>query len=225
MLARFFAFFLCVSNFGSLASAQTAAPVGLPSLEPCAECHANDGIGLKPEVPHLDRQVYVYLQESIEQLKSGGRLTAVAQHIPQAWSATEIQSVARYYSGLQGVRPEVPVDSVKAARGKEVFLEKCEACHEDGGRRTDYRGTGSPILAGQNENYLAGQIRAYLIGKRKVHTFMKRNAFLGTPLAVNGHVVGVRLEKVVDADVEHLAHFLASQRTIDRDSMSVRKRR
>jgi len=224
-LVRCFALYCCLSGFGAASFAQTVTPVGLPLLEPCKECHGIDGVGLKPEVPHLDRQVYVYLQESIELLKSGKRLSAVAQHIPEPWTTADIQAAARYYNRLQGVRPVEPVDSLKEAQGKEVFLEKCEACHEDGGRRTDYRGTGSAILAGQNKNYLASQIRAYLTGQRPALTFMKKNSFLGTPLSVNGNVVGARLEKVADADVEPLAHYLAAQRAADPVSPQVRKRR
>jgi len=203
-----------LSGLGLPAGAQTVVPA-VPLLGSCTECHANDGVSKAPEVPHLDRQTYVYLQESIELLQSGVRPTSVAEHIPQQWSLTDIQTVARYYSRLQGVRPPEPVDPVKAAQGKEVFLEKCETCHEDGGRRTDYRGTGSPILAGQRIPYLTAQIRAYTTGRRQFLVDMHRRQFTGAPLVVNGYVIRERLDPVSDADAEALAHYLAARQPYD----------
>lgn len=184
-------------------------------LLPCAGCHGTEGASASPEVPHLDGQLAAYLEESIDLLGRGKRKSAVADHVPATWTAADVRIVAEFYSRNKGRREVEEVDADRAAAGREIFLERCETCHESSGRETDSRGAAVPILAGQRMRYLAGQLRAYLDGERMFLLPMKQAAFIGKPVVVAGQAVGEQGERISRADIEALAAFLAGVRPLE----------
>lgn len=194
---------------GGIAGATAARADAEALLVTCVQCHGWDGLGNSPHTPFLNGQTLAYLTESLALLQTGKRPTEVNGHIPADWGPAQRALVANHYAGLDFSVPPAEVDAAQQERGRQIFFEKCEACHEDGGRATDYRGTGSPILAGQKLHYLRSQIRAYLSGRRSYLVDMKRQAFRGAPLTVNSLRIGERRDPVSVADAEALAHFLA----------------
>ena len=179
-------------------------------LQTCVDCHGSSGESVSPEVPHLDRQLASYLEESMDLLIKKQRPTKLAEHVPSSWTAEQVKLVATFYSASIPPRPPEPVDVDKATEGKEVFQERCQHCHENGGREPDSKGMGSAILAGQRIKYLENQINAYLTHKRKFLTVMKERAFAGGALVVNGHVISDRMTKLTKKDAELIAHYLAA---------------
>lgn len=208
--------------------AGTVAPDAAPlaaMMAPCAECHGPEGASVKPEVPHLDRQDIPYLIESMSLLAVGQRPSGVAGHVPASWTASDRRAVSAFYSGARPARAPETFDKEKAAAGREVFLERCESCHENGGRDPDYRGAGSARLAGQRMDYLRAQLRSYLGGKRKFLVGVKRQSFLGLPISVQGGQVRERLDPIGEPEIEAIVHFLASNPIDDPKPAGRRARR
>ena len=209
-------FLLAVSAFALTnvafgAESGAADPARLAALmTPCAECHGPEGASAQPGVPHLDRQDVAYLIESLALLAVGQRPTKVAGHVPADWTANDRRAVAAFYNRIRPVRAPESFDNEKLATGREVFLERCESCHENGGRDPDYRGSGSARLAGQRMDYLREQLRSYLGGKRKFLVGVKRESFLGMPIGVRGAQVRERLNPIGETEIEAIVHFLAS---------------
>lgn len=210
-------------------SAETDLPAEPPSApaltEPCMECHGADGASAKADVPHLDRQDRGYLIESLEMLASGERPSKIPDHVPRAWSTEELRVVAGFYNQSIGTRPHEPFDPKKAKLGRAVFMERCETCHENAGRDTDYRGSGSPLIAGQPIAYMIEQLQAYLKGQRKVLVSVKKESLLGLPMTVKGGQAREKTSRIGDAEVEAIAHFLAANPLPGPNAKGRKKRR
>lgn len=200
-------FFVSMVLFVPAVAFAEISPEDLTSV--CRPCHGAIGISETPDVPHLDGQVYAYLMESIELLQNGHRHSSVRDHIPADWTDSEIAAAANFYNQSVGEREAQTIDGELFERGEQLFLERCESCHEGGGNFTDYRGTGSPRLATQRLIYLREQILAYASGQRKAMVEMKRVAFSGAPLTVNEVQIGPSRGAITPDDAEALAHFLA----------------
>lgn len=190
--------------------AATAPPTpGTPTTQ-CQTCHGERGVSVSSDVPHLDGQTTPYLVESMELLRTKGRRSAIADHIPSDWDSKRMLDVARFYSASSGHRDPEKTDPEKVRRGNELFHDRCEVCHDSDGRESDSRGAGSPIIAGQRIDYLIGQIRAYVTGERPSFVGVKDQSFQGQPLTVRGVSVREGGSKITESDGEAIAHFLAS---------------
>lgn len=215
---KFISFLILSWQFAAAALAAEDIPGAAPSaalptevvLRECANCHGPNGVGVSPEVPHLDGQLHSYLIESIELLKTGIRPTKVANHIPATMAPGQIIELADHYSRSTGHRNGEMTDQGKVQQGRMIYSERCLHCHEENGRETDQRGLGSPYLAGQPLGYLREQILAYLSHERKYQIFMKENVFDGRAIVINGHTIRRSIGRLSRDDVEALAHFLAS---------------
>jgi len=93
-------------------------------LNNCAQCHGSDGGGAKG-FPNLTDGDWLYggSPENIKTTITYGR-GGVMPPFPQL-DSKQIVDIANYVRSLSGL----PADSLKAARGEEVFKANCVACH------------------------------------------------------------------------------------------------
>ena len=108
-------------------------------LNNCAQCHASDGGGSKG-FPNLTDSDWLYGgdPEVIKASITDGRTGAMPAFGP-VLGEQEIKDVAHYVMSLSGMAS----DSLRTARGKEVFAEACVACHGS-------QGKGNPLLGAPN---------------------------------------------------------------------------
>jgi sulfide dehydrogenase cytochrome subunit len=155
----------------------------------CIECHGSDGIGLEPDMPHLNGQPEALLITMINAYRQGKRPPKVRIHreIP----AADVTPLARHYSQQKAVRPKSATNPELVARGESVYLKRCADCHLDNGRDSDKE---APLTAAQSLVYLMAQTQAFKSGERKFPHLMD-DAYLG----------------LSDQDLTAVAHFFAAQ--------------
>lgn len=81
----------------------------LDTAATCIACHGQNGISVSPAWPSLAGQHEEYLLHSLNQYRNGERNQAVMSQMAAGLSDTDVQLLARYYAGLQGLettRPE-----------------------------------------------------------------------------------------------------------------------
>ena len=108
-------------------------------LNNCAQCHASDGGGSKG-FPNLTDSDWLYGgdPEVIKASITDGRTGAMPAFGP-VLGEQEIKDVAHYVMSLSGMAS----DSLRTARGKDVFAQTCVACHGS-------QGKGNPLLGAPN---------------------------------------------------------------------------
>ncbi len=95
---------------------ETIAAGGDPSPPPfdktatCVACHGANGIGLQPTWPTLAGQHEDYLAHSLKQYRDGERKNAVMMPMAQALTDADIEALAAYYAGLDGLETTLPED-------------------------------------------------------------------------------------------------------------------
>ena len=175
---------LLISDTACAATAEELA-------QPCAQCHGANGVAAAPGTPHLDGQLMGYLEQEISALASGERKTDVADHVAKTWSKADISAVAKLYAKTRAVRPKQEIDAQLAAKGMELYRQRCADCHADNGRLSD---KDAPLMAAQNLAYMSAQTKLFVSGKRRF-PFMMDDAYKG----LNAE------------QLESISHFFASQ--------------
>lgn len=87
---------VAVTAGGSDGSAPAAART-------CAACHGQNGISLSPTWPTLAGQHEDYLVYALEQYRDGKRKNGVMMPVGGMLSDADIEVLARYYAGLEGL--------------------------------------------------------------------------------------------------------------------------
>ena len=192
-----------------LSTTAIADPAMEELLKPCSGCHGNDGVGSTGKTPYINWQLPKYLYESMIVFQQSGRITAVPKHIPKDWTKEQVMKVAEHYGNNRAPRSRQPAEATKVARGEQVHLDRCASCHEDNGRATDTKGSGTPILAGQSADFLTAQSKMYLAGKRKFTSPQFKEAYDG----------------LSEADAEAASHFYASQDVVPPPEETGKKRK
>jgi cytochrome c553 len=171
----------------SAGSAQPTATSNLTSN--CIECHGADGIGLEPDMPHLNGQPEALLTTMIEAFRQGKRPPKVRIHreIP----AADVAPLAKYYSAQKATRPKSATNPELVVRGESLYLKHCADCHLDNGRDSDKE---APLTAAQSLEYLITQTLAFKTGERKF-PYLMDEAYRG----------------LSDQDLAATAHFFAAQ--------------
>ena len=172
-------------------AALAAPPVVDVLTKPCVECHGPSGVGNSAKTPHLNGQLDTYLEEEIAALAKGGRVSAIANHVPPVWTGPEIAAVAKFYAASKAPRPVQVTDPQLVAKGQVIYEKHCAECHPGSGRQSDHD---APLMAGQNLEYMMEQTRLFVSGTRKF-AFMMGDAFRGLSAA----------------DLDTVAHYFASQ--------------
>lgn len=160
----------------------------------CNGCHGTDGHSAGPNMPHLGGVGSTYIVEQMKNFKSGERKSSIMGRLAKAYSDDEIAAMASYFSTQKYKGVEQPTDAAKVSRGKEIHKDRCEKCHEEGGKI----GADEGILAGQWKEYLEISFKEFRTKSRPMPKKMAAKIEGEGPLN--------------DADIDALVHFYASQK-------------
>lgn len=120
-------------------------------LNNCAQCHASDGGGSRG-FPNLTDDDWLYggAPETIEQTITNGRNGVMPPWGP-VLGAEGVKDVANYVISLSGGA----ADSIRVARGRDVFAKTCFACHGADGKGN--QALGAPNLTDKTWLYGGGE--------------------------------------------------------------------
>jgi cytochrome c553 len=96
--------FLMLTDFTAGAADLEA---GRAKAKACATCHGMNGISVRPDAPHIAGQIGFYLQDQLEQYRSGDRRHAVMEVVSRDLTDEDIADLAAYYSAIR-ISAEVP---------------------------------------------------------------------------------------------------------------------
>jgi cytochrome c553 len=155
----------------------------------CSECHGTDGIGVEPDMPHLNGQPEALLVAMIEAFRQGKRAPKVRIHreIPSG----SVELLAKHYAQQKAVRPKSVTNPDLVARGEALYLKRCADCHLDNGRESDKE---APLTAGQSLDYLIAQTLAFK-SKERPFPYLMDDAYRG----------------LLDEELTAIAHFFSAQ--------------
>jgi len=120
-------------------------------LNNCAQCHASDGGGSRG-FPNLSDDDWLYGGDpkTIEQTITGGRNGVMPPWGP-VLGAEAVKDVASYVVSLSGGA----ADSIRVARGRDIFAKTCVACHGPEAKGT--QALGAPNLTDKTWLYGGGE--------------------------------------------------------------------
>ena len=160
----------------------------------CNGCHGTDGHSAGPNMPNLGGVPSNYIVEQMKNFKSGERKSSIMGRLAKAYTDDEIAAMASFFSTQKYKGAEQPTDAAKVTRGKEIHKDRCEKCHEDGGRVAADEG----ILAGQWKEYMEITFKEFRAKNRPMPKKMAAKIEGEGPLN--------------EADIDALVHFYASQK-------------
>ncbi|MCW8834945.1 MAG: c-type cytochrome [Rhodospirillales bacterium] len=196
---------ILVGSLSILSSAMAGnANRGSELATACVECHGQDGVGQKPEVPNLAGQNETYLLRQLNNFKSAvwvGETTTAAEGDGWRGFATVYERVhpimgvmaasfdARALADLAAHFSSLSCHSSRAGEQAEpdpapARTARCESCHGVSGQSDN---DNIPNLAGQNRTYLFNQITSFQRsvrgaepqpGVHRLHPVMGRQAVL-----------------------------------------------
>lgn len=186
---------ISVVLFTTHALAQPKDPKGNPErgktrAAACVTCHAH-GAPL-PLTPSLDGQQEEFLLLQLILLREGLRDVPVMAGMLKGLNDNDLADLAAYFAAQKPLALSTKRDAERHARGAQASLRLgCGSCHMQGyvGQRQ------VPRLVNQREDYLAASLKAYRDNKRS-----------GIDTSMNAAMYNVS-----DADIEALAHYLATQ--------------
>ena len=168
------------------------AAAGKELAAACATCHGEDGVSQKPLTPSLAGQTNDFTQWQLVYFRGGGRKSEVMGPIAETLSNEEIRNLGAYYASLPPPKPMLETDALALTGEKLALQHRCRSCHGD-----DYSGIGPAArLSGQREDVLLKALRDFKSGVR-----------LGSGVASMADATF----DLSDADLQALAHFLASR--------------
>ena len=98
----------------------------------CAQCHGSDAKGAKG-FPNLTDEDWLWggsADKIKETITLGRNAMMPAKGLKPDLNADQIKDLANFVRSLSGL----PVDSLRAAQGKELFAQACAACHGPEGK-------------------------------------------------------------------------------------------
>jgi len=152
---------LVVGSYSHTVSAGMASAEALAA--PCAGCHGTKGSSHGPATPTIAGITQEYFITSMKDYISGHRKSTVMGRIAKGYNDEEIKVMADYFADQKIVRFEQKFDSVLAQKGKPLFQNYCEKCHEDDG----YKADGIGVMAGQTMDYLRYMVDDFFSGERQ----------------------------------------------------------
>ncbi|PLX38720.1 MAG: cytochrome c4 [Hyphomicrobiales bacterium] len=129
----------------------------------CNGCHGPDGTSYGPAAPTIGGTNKDYMVETMKAFRSGDRPSTIMQRIAKGYNDEEIELIAGFFAAKPFGRVlDQGSDAALAEKGKAIYDNLCEGCHEDNGfAAEDY-----PALAGQMMPYLEHEIRDLIAGTR-----------------------------------------------------------
>jgi cytochrome c oxidase subunit 2 len=138
----------------------------------CAQCHGQDGGGMKlalaPAIAGLDQW---YVESQLKMFQSGARGTnpddvgGMRMHPMSLWlrGDEDITAVASYVANLPATHPTPIIGGGNAEKGS-TYYQACAACHGATGKGDQAKN--SPPLAGMSDWYLMESLQKYKAGIR-----------------------------------------------------------
>jgi cytochrome c553 len=126
----------------------------------CQGCHGSAGVSSMAQFPSLAGQSHSYLEEQLNNFKTGTRINAMMQPLTKDLSDADIQNLAAYFASLPS--KSAGGDTNLAKQGKDK-VTMCLGCH--GPKLTGQAQV--PRLAGQHPDYLAKQLHDFKSAERK----------------------------------------------------------
>lgn len=149
------------------------------TVQNCARCHGDDGMGRDGTAPKIAGQSKEYLAATLEGYASGKRSSGFMQPIAAPLSTAEIAALAAHYADMQpDATARVPEDGAADTSAGETpgdltalgerlaadgdpsrLVPGCSSCHEDKGAvppRPIY-----PRIAGQKSRFIEAWLRLY----------------------------------------------------------------
>lgn len=80
----------------------------LEQASTCVACHGQNGISVSPIWPSLAGQHEEYLVEAMNQYRDGTRKEAVMSQMAVPLTDADVELLARYYAGLEGLETTLP---------------------------------------------------------------------------------------------------------------------
>ena len=160
------------------------------TLAACGACHGADGNAPVAAFPSLAGQPALFIENQLVLIREGLRDVPVMKPLMEGLSDEQIVALAKHYAALPAApKPGVPQPD-KARLGEQVARRMlCGTCH-----LPSFRGQAQvPRLAGQNEEYL----------------LLAMKQFRDSPGPGRDTIMAASLYGASDADLAHLAHFLA----------------
>lgn len=152
---------LAMATFSTSASAEMASAETLAA--PCAGCHGPNGSSLGSATPTIAGITPEYFTTSMKDYVSGKRKSTVMGRIAKGYSEDEVKVMATYFSKQKIVRFDQAFDPKLAEKGKALFQNYCEKCHEEDG----YKADGIGVMAGQTMDYLRFMVADFFSGDRE----------------------------------------------------------
>lgn len=164
---------ICAGLLWLPASVSAGAPP--EAAKSCSDCHGDQGVSKREEVPtiagmsafYLDNQLHMYQKaarpcEKLKRKDTDADKTDMCE-IAKKLNDADIKQVAEYFASLPFVPSKQAFDAQRAALGAKVHKERCEKCHSEGGSLAD---DDAGILAGQTAHYLKETFEEYRAKKR-----------------------------------------------------------
>lgn len=131
----------------------------------CNGCHGPDGTSYGPASPTIAGTNKDYMVETMQAFRDGKRPSTIMQRIAKGYSDDELKLIAEYFAAKPfGRIVDQKTDPALVAKGKEIYDNLCEDCHEKDGRSAeDY-----PALAGQMMPYIENELRDLIAGTRNL---------------------------------------------------------
>ncbi|WP_028879736.1 c-type cytochrome [Terasakiella pusilla] len=152
---------LAVLTYSQTASAEMASAETLSAT--CAGCHGPAGSSLGPATPTIAGITQDYFMSSMNDYISGDRKSTVMSRIAKGYSQDELKIMADYFASQKIVRYAQDVDAAKVEKGRKLFQDYCEKCHENDG----YLADGIGVMAGQTKQYLHFMVNDFFSGDRE----------------------------------------------------------
>lgn len=168
----------------------------------CGGCHGADGNSMVPTFPSLAAQGEKYIAKQIADFKGMTTRKDDTMGGMAAMLATDQDAldVGAYFAS-QKLNSTAPVDKTKLTLGREIYkggnlqtgIPACQGCHGPTGAGNP--GAGYPQLGGQFVEYTMKQLTAFRDGTRSND---------------DREVMRTALQRMTDAELEAVAHYIAS---------------
>ena len=155
--------------------------VGEIAESECGICHGEKGVSAKPSIPSIggfSESAILDLLTTYEndfrkarrvQLEDGTETDMI--EVLEAFSQTELEAIALYYSQQTWTPIEQDYEREVAAEGARLHKAKCNKCHIKGGSVPE---SDHALMAGQWRKYLEGEFRNFDDGSRRMSSKMQQ---------------------------------------------------
>jgi sulfide dehydrogenase cytochrome subunit len=177
------------------AAPDASSGVRSPSMlaNTCAGCHGTDGASAGDLMPIIGGMEEEYMHTVMMEYKNDERESTVMGRIAKGYSDNELKAIASYLAAKPWVSNPLKADPKLAAQGKKIHEEKCETCHEEGGRVQE---DDAPRLAGQWPDYTLHYLKdCHAKGRR-----------------CEPKKMGKRVMKLSQEELKAMAHYYASEK-------------